>query len=142
MFDGFQVTFDAEHAPTLAAFWALALDSYELQPPPPGFGTWNAFADSIDMPKEERDDLAAIIDPTGAGPRILFLKVPESKTSKNRVHLDVVANEPDDPEHQNHINAKVAQLVEAGATETARHSKWGSEWVVMHDPEGNEFCVV
>ena len=142
MYKAFQVTFDAQHAPTLAAFWALALDDYEYQPPPPGFETWDEFADSIEIPEDEREDIAAIVDTTGVGPRILFLKVPESKTSKNRVHLDVVASSPDDPNHADHVNAKVAQLLEAGATETARHDQYGSEWVVMRDPEGNEFCVV
>ena len=111
----FHVTFDAHHAPTLAAFWALALD-YQLQPPPPGFDSWDAFADSVNMPLDEREDIAGIIDPAGIGPRILFLKVPESKASKNRVHLDVVAGPPNDLNHHESVNTKVAELEQAGAT--------------------------
>ncbi len=141
MFDKFQITFDAHDAPSLAEFWALALD-YILQPPPEGFESWDAFADSIDMSQEERHAISAIVDSSAAGPRILFLNVPEGKTVKNRVHLDVqVAAGLGDAEHDRVRDAKVEQLIEAGATYVDTRSDYGPAWVVMQDPEGNEFCV-
>ena len=62
----------------------------------------------------------------------LFLAVPEPKTAKNRLHLDL---ETDDRA------AEVARLVELGATHVADHDEWGISWSVLTDPEGNEFCI-
>ncbi len=126
-----QLTFDAASPTTLADFWAIAL-GYETQRPPPGFESWEAFADAKQIPAEDRDRFAAIVDPEGRGPRVLFLKVPETKTAKNRVHLDVISHEPD--EH-------VERLVAAGATRLDAFEEFGAAWTVMLDPEGNEFCV-
>lgn len=66
-------------------------------------------------------------------PRILFQKVPESKTVKNRVHLDLRTEED--------LAAVRARLVERGATEVGRGRQGPHEWVTLADPEGNEFCV-
>ena len=141
MFKGFQVTFDARHAPSLAEFWALAL-GYIIEPPPPGFESWDAFADSIDMPPEDREAISAIVDPAGQGPRILFLNVPEEKTAKNRVHLDVrLPQGLEGSEREKVRDEKVAQLVGAGATYVDTRSDHGPAWVVLLDPEGNEFCL-
>lgn len=63
---------------------------------------------------------------------LLFLAVPEPKTAKNRVHLDL---ECDDR------RAEVARLVDLGATHVADHDEWGISWSVLLDPEGNEFCL-
>lgn len=131
MGNALQITFDAADPPSQAEFWALVM-GYVLQPPPPGFDTWNDFADANNIPEENRNDFGAVIDPDGTGPRLLFLKVPEGKTAKNRMHLDVVH---DDPE------GHVAALVAAGATKVEERSEFGSTWTVMNDPEGNEFCV-
>lgn len=142
MFKRFQITFDAHDAPRLAEFWAVAL-GYILQPPPPGFETWDDFADSIDMSAEEREAISAVVDPTGEGPRLLFLNVPEAKSAKNRVHLDVnVTDGLQGDDRQAAIDAKVAELTAQGASYQATRSEWGGTWVVMLDPEGNEFCVV
>ena len=131
MANGIQVTFDADDPPALAEFWALVLD-YELQPPPPGFDSWEAFGEANDIPPEQFGDYGAVVDPAGVGPRLLFLKVPEAKVAKNRVHLDVrVADRV----------AHVARLVEAGATYIDERSEMGSAWTVLEDPEGNVFCV-
>ena len=141
MFGGFQVTFDAHHARSLAEFWALAL-GYIIEPPPPGFESWDAFADSIDMPVDDREAISAIVDPAGQGPRILFLNVPESKTAKNRVHLDVrLPLHLEGSERDRVRDEKVAELVGAGATYVELRSDHGSAWAVMQDPEGNEFCL-
>ena len=122
---------DAADPARLAAFWAAALD-YVAEP---GY---------------ENPDGASIIDPAGTGPAIGFLRVPEDKTSKNRVHIDIrVAGEPpwDMGERAELILAKVADLVAAGATEVRREqyadeaARTIVEHVVMLDPEGNEFCV-
>ena len=84
----FQVTFDAHHPPSLAEFWALALQ-YIIQPPPPGFDRGTPSSMQLEIPEERREDRAAVVDPPGEGPRVFFQRVPEGKTAKNRVHLDV-----------------------------------------------------
>lgn len=117
---------DAADPQAIAAFWALALGYV----PEPGF---------------DEPDNASIIDPAGVGPAIGFLLVPEPKTAKNRMHIDVrVSGEPpwDMVERASLIRAKVAELVGAGATEVRSESYDGAlGHVVMLDPEGNEFCV-
>lgn len=137
-----QISFDAANPPALARFWALAL-GYVEEPPPPGFDSWEAFARSQGMGPEALERYGAIVDPTGSGPRLFFQQVPEPKAAKNRVHLDVVAprdSEDDDPGAA--IDAHVQRLLEAGATRVADHEELGQSWVVLQDPEGNEFCVV
>ena len=62
----------------------------------------------------------------------LFAKVPEPKTAKNRMHLDVATTD---------VEAEVARLLELGATRVRDVDEWGYVWTVMQDPEGNEFCV-
>lgn len=142
----FQVTFDAHDPAALAAFWSLAL-GYIEQPPPPGFDTWQDFASANNIPEEDWNNLAAVVDPTGEGPRLLFQKVPEGKTAKNRVHLDVnVADRGGELKvRKSQIENHVAKLLEAGAARVETFERvrdWGTElWVVMQDPEGNEFCV-
>jgi hypothetical protein len=130
-----QITFDCADADRLAAFWATALD-YVVQPPPGDFPTWEAFLEANRLPIPERGSISAVVDPEGIRPRVLFLRVPEAKTVKNRVHLDVIAGDDEAK------LAKVRRLVEAGGSEVRRVEESGQWWVVMHDPEGNEFCVV
>ncbi|RBY83497.1 VOC family protein [Blastococcus sp. TF02A-30] len=77
---------------------------------------------------------AAITSPEPGRPRVLFQLVPEAKTVKNRLHLDVrVGDEAREPE--------VARLVERGARELWRGAQGPFTWVTLADPEGNEFCV-
>lgn len=85
---GFQVTFDAAEPERLGRFWGAVL-GYVEQPPPDGFATWDAFLDSVGVPEDARDTMYAVVDPDGVRPRLLFQRVPESKSVKNRVHLDV-----------------------------------------------------
>src|ERR1700743_1395850 len=86
----FQVTFDSADPGAHAAFWAEALH-YVLPPPPSGFDSWDAALDAWGVPAEQRNDRSALIDPDGVGPRLFSQKVPEPKTAKNRVHLDLRA---------------------------------------------------
>jgi hypothetical protein len=77
---------------------------------------------------------AAIRHPTGAAPRVLFQLVPEPKTVKNRVHLDVRVG-------ADGRDAEVARLTARGAT-VLHHGRQGPyTWVTMADPEGNELCL-
>lgn len=131
MVNDLQITFDAANPPVLAKFWQVAM-GYVEEPPPHGFDSWRAFAEANNMPAEATDSYGSAIDPNGEGPRLLFLKVPEPKTSKNRVHLDIAVADRE---------AHVALLIQNGATEIETRSEFGSTWTVMTDPEGNEFCV-
>ena len=117
---------DAENPQRIAAFWARALRYV----PEPGF---------------DGPDNASIIDPEGRGPAIGFLRVPEGKTAKNRMHIDIrVAGEPpwDRVERDRLVHERVAELEAAGATRV-REELYDGELghVAMLDPEGNEFCV-
>lgn len=142
MSHSFQVTFDCANPQRLAEFWATAL-GYVLQPPPPGFATWDEFADSIDMPEEERDSISAVVDPDGVAPRLLFLRVPEHKAAKNRVHLDINVGADLEPGEERHakVRSESERLIGAGATTIAEFDGPMGHWIVMQDPEGNEFCV-
>jgi len=79
--------------------------------------------------------IAAVRDPAGGqGGRILFQTVPEAKTVKNRVHLDIHVTAERRP-------ALVEELVALGGSVLAEHQEFGSDWVVLADPEGNELCL-
>lgn len=130
----FQITIDCADADAMSRFWSTAL-GYVDEPPPAGYLSWEDFLRASDIPLPPAGAISAIVDPDGIGPRILFLRVPEPKTVKNRVHLDLRAGDDGDK------HAKVDELVRAGATQIRRIDEQGDWWVVMADPEGNEFCV-
>lgn len=137
----FQVTVDCADPVALAWFWARAV-RYVEQPPPDGFSSWAAFADSVGMPADERNNVFALVDPAGVGPRMLFLKVPEGKTAKNRLHLDVnVGGTLESDDRRNAVRRHAAALQDAGGTLIEERQDGYSWWIVMNDPEGNEFCV-
>jgi hypothetical protein len=139
-----QVTFDCADPGALAAFWAVAL-GYQVQPPPAGFDTWDDALDAWGVPAERRNDRSAVVPPEGAdGPRLFFQKVPEAKTAKNRVHLDVRAAPGLDGEaRMQQLEAVCAELVALGAHRLARVEPGGIDagHLVLADPEGNEFCL-
>jgi hypothetical protein len=138
-----QVTFDCTDPGELAAFWCAALD-YQIQPPPPGFSDWDAFLDTQGVPPERRNDASACIDPEGQGPRLFFQRVPEPKTAKNRVHLDVRgAPGLEGDARMAALEELAGRLVERGATRVQRFEPGGMSHghIVMQDPEGNEFCL-
>jgi len=139
----FQVTFDCAAPAELARFWVAAL-GYELEKPPGGFDTWEAFLESIGVPEDEWDTGSSAVDPEGKQPRLYFQKVPEQKTTKNRVHLDLgVSQGRGAPleQRRSDVNDAVARLEGVGATKLYEMTEGDSYHVTMSDPEGNEFCL-
>ena len=138
-----QVTFDCGDPAALAEFWAAAL-GYVLQPPPGGFDSWDAALAAWGVPEHQRNERSAVVDPDGAGPRVFFQRVPEGKTAKNRVHLDVRAAPGLEGEaRMAEIESASERLVALGATRVQRFEAdlAGGGYIVMQDPEGNEFCL-
>ncbi len=136
-----QVTIDCADPRSLSEFWNEVL-GYVLPAPPPGFGSWDEF--SASLPAEQRNSASASVDPTGAGPRIFFQRVPESKSVKNRVHLDVRAAPGLSGEaRMTALEIEAARLVALGARRASRTEPggMGAGHLVMLDPEGNEFCL-
>jgi hypothetical protein len=138
-----QVTFDAADPSALATFWG-ELIGYVEQAPPEGFDSWEAWAEANDLPRESWDNYASRVDPDGVGPRLYFQRVPEPKTAKNRVHLDLaVSGGRGTPveERRRQVAAAVERAVAAGATRVREVDEYDEHWVVLQDPEGNEFCL-
>lgn len=139
------MTVDCAAPARVAAFWALAL-GYVEPPPPSGFASWEAWFAHHNVPEDEWDDGAYLADPEGIGPKLSFMKVPEGKVVKNRLHLDVQASGgrevPWDVRWPRVVTA-VERLTVAGATVVREHDMDGlPDHVEMLDPEGNEFCVL
>ena len=147
-----QVTFDAHDPRTQSLFWADALGY--VVPGPPGvelpegvdpLAVWDEFLARIGVPEDQRNTRSAIEDPEGHGPRVFFQQVPEGKTAKNRVHLDVrAAPGLQGDERMAALEAESARLVALGATRLERHEPeppMGFGHLVLADPEGNEFCL-
>jgi hypothetical protein len=136
----FQVAVDCARPHDLADWWAEAL-GWQVEPQDEAF-IRRMLAEGAASESEttrHRGALvwragAAITSPDAGRPRVLFQAVPEAKTVKNRLHLDVrVGAERQD--------AEVARLLRLGATELWRGAQGPHTWVTMADPEGNEFCV-
>ena len=147
-----QVTFDAHDPMALSRFWVEVLGY--VNPPPPGrvlgpdedpFDAWRDFLSGLGVPESEWSSASAAEDPDGGGPRLFFQRVPEGKTAKNRVHLDVrVATGLEGEERMAALEAECERLVALGATRTERFEPdppMSSGFIVMADPEGNEFCL-
>ena len=136
-----QVVIDAADPAAVAEFWAAAL-GYVVQPPPPGFDSWPDFLRQAGVPEDLWDSRSAVVDPDGRRPRIFIQKVPEPKTLKNRVHLDVQVGAGVEPAERRAVVAhEVERLTGLGARTGQVFDEMGEHWVVMTDPEGNEFCV-
>ena len=105
------VTFDCADPRRLAAFWSEAT-GYRIE--------------------QQSDHMATLSPGQGSRPNLLFMKVPEPRTVKNRVHLDFGVSD---------IEAEAARLIGLGATRGESHREEGFVWAVMADPEGNEFCI-
>ena len=128
----------------MALRWdGVVIDAHDIA----GLGRW--WAETLDymVVYEAEDELAIIprwssVDPatsleefTRNGQGIVFVPVPESKTVKNRLHLDLAPHTSQDRD------AEIARLLERGAT-LVDLGQGDVSWTVMADPEGNEFCVL
>jgi hypothetical protein len=119
------VVVDCRHPASLARFWAAALDGYAVAP-----------YDDAELARlrargvlDPEDDPTVLVEAApGVRPRLFFQLVPEPKVVKNRVHLDLRAAD---------LPAEVARIIRLGGSVLSEHDGW----VVLADPEGNEFCV-
>lgn len=147
-----QVTFDARDPRALSSFWRDVLGY--VHPGPPGvelsedadpLAAWDEFLERIGVPEDQRNSRSAIEDPDGDGPRVFFQQVPEEKVAKNRVHLDVrAAPGLQGDERMTALEAECDRLVALGATRVRRDEPsppLSAGFIVMQDPEGNEFCL-
>lgn len=147
-----QVTFDAHDPRALSSFWRDVLGY--VHPGPPGvelpegadpLAAWDDFLERAGVPHDRRNSASALEDPDGEGPRLFFQQVPEDKAAKNRVHLDVraapgLAGE----ERMAALEAECDRLVALGATRLRRfepNPPTSAGFIVLQDPEGNEFCL-
>jgi hypothetical protein len=123
----YSVVVDCRDVAALSRWWAEALDwriIYET-------------ADEVVMVPPHAIDSARDIPPLERGPGLIFVPVPEDKTVKNRLHIDL-APSPDAGQ-----DAEVRRLADLGARRVDVGQDPGKvRWVVMADPEGNEFCVL
>ncbi|MER7056787.1 VOC family protein [Streptomyces sp. NPDC000351] len=136
-----QVTFDCANPERVARFWCEVL-GYVVPPPPEGFATWDDFDRAL--PPERQGSAFACVDPSGAGPRLFFQRVPEGKVVKNRVHLDVRAGTGlVGEERLATLQAECDRLVALGATceRVMVADEYNESCIVMRDVEGNEFCL-
>jgi hypothetical protein len=112
-------TIDCTDAYALSSWWATVLD----------------YAEDPDDPNEPGHEECMISSRDG-GHRLLFIEVPERKQVKNRIHLDLRPAEGTRDD-------ELARLLSLGATEVDDLRKPdGAGWVVLADPEGNEFCIL
>jgi hypothetical protein len=140
-----QLVIDCADPGPLVRFWAAAL-GYVPPPPPAGHDSWADWYRSVGVPEDEiGDGIDRLIDPTGAGPSLWFQIVPEPKTVKNRLHLDLLVAGRGTPiaERRRIVDAEVERLVGLGATIVHVFDGDVSDHygVTLSDPEGNEFCV-
>lgn len=136
-----QITFDCADPKRVARFWCDVL-GYVPPPPPEGFGSWTEFDRTL--PTEKRGAWFACTDPTGAGPRLYFQRVPEAKVVKNRLHLDVrVGTGLVGAERVAALEAECERLVALGGKRLylLPADEDDESCLVMQDVEGNEFCL-
>lgn len=147
-----QVTFDASDPARLSIFWRDALGYVHPAPPgvtlPPGsdpLQAWDEFLEQAGVPEDQRNSSSALEDPDGPGPRIFFQQVSHEKAGKNRLHLDLRAAPGLEGETRMAVlEEECARLAALGATRLERFEPdppMSHGWIVMADPEGNEFCL-
>ena len=118
------VVFDSRHPASIARFWAAALDGYAVAP-----------YDEAELARlhgmgilDLEDDPSVLVEAPGMRPRFFFQLVPEQKTVKNRVHLDLACDS---------VTDELDRLKGLGATLVAEYA----DHLLLRDPEGNEFCL-
>jgi catechol 2,3-dioxygenase-like lactoylglutathione lyase family enzyme len=131
-----QVTFDCRDPAAQGRFWARLLGY-----PEPDVTGWHDFLRSQGRPDAELNQTFALDDPEGLRPRLFFQRVPEPKTAKNRLHLDITAPSDVPGERRAQIDGFAEALTSYGARVVGSVSDDGGYFVVMADPEGNEFCI-
>ncbi len=147
-----QITFDAQDPWSLSVFWAEVLGyrhpappGVELSPGEDAGAAWEKFLTEAGVPEDQRNSASALEDPEGKGPRLFFQQVPEGKTAKNRVHLDVrSAPELTGEARMAALERECERLVALGARRVERHEPdppLSFGFIVMKDPEDNEFCL-
>jgi hypothetical protein len=142
----FQMVIDCADPDRLARFWAEAL-GYRFEPPLDGFASWDDYWRDFGLPEEDLGlGQDRLIDPQGHGPRIWFQTVPEGKTIKNRIHLDIgVGGGREVPMEvrRERVDAEAGRLADLGATIVRVLYTEGLDHyaVAMLDPEGNEFDI-
>ncbi|MEU2083868.1 VOC family protein [Streptomyces albus] len=147
-----QITFDTHDPRAQSTFWGHVLGY--VHPGPPGvdlpegadpLAAWDDFLERAGVPEKQRNTRSAIEDPDGNGPRLFFQQVPEGKTVKNRVHLDVrAAPGLHGEERMAALETECERLVALGARRLRREEPappLSAGFIVMADPEGNEFCL-
>ncbi len=133
-----QVAFDCAEPQRVGRFWCEVLGY--VAPPPEGFASWDEYERGL--PPGQRDSWFACADPSGAGPRLYFQRVPEGKAVKNRVHLDVrVGTGLVGAERLAVLEAESARLVALGAEQVRVlvADEENESCILMRDIEGNEF---
>jgi len=115
------IVVDCSHPASLARFWATVLDDHAVAP--------YTEEELARLGGDPDNDPTVLVEPAGDGPRFFFVKVPEAKTVKNRLQLDLRAADP---------AAELDRLIALGALVFADLP----EWTVLQDPEGNEFCLL
>ena len=141
-----QLTIDANDPVMLARFWAQAL-GYQPAPPAEPDTTWHRHYRAQLGGEAAFDN--RLFAPAGLRPPVWFQQVPETKAGKNRLHLDLYPTGRDNAlpmvRRIEIVEAKVAELIGLGASVQLRSREDDPDdplyYVVMHDPEGNEFCV-
>ena len=139
-----QITFDAQDPMALGEFWAAVLGY--VRESPPDFETWEEQLTAWGVPQEQWNSRNAIVDPEGRRPRIFIQQVPEAKTAKNRLHLDIRCAPGLVGEARTEaLESECERVMALGATVVNRvppgPENGNAGWIVMQDPEGNEFCL-
>ena len=142
----FQLVIDCADPEPLAGFWVAAL-GYEFEPPPDGYDNWDDYWRAVGVSEDELGlGLDCIVDPARRGPRIWFQVVPEPKSVKNRLHLDIRASggrAVPIATRKQRVDAEARRLTGLGATVVRVLEEEGLDHyaVAMTDPEGNEFDI-
>ena len=110
-------------------FWGLAMDANDVE----SLARFWCEAAGYKIADSHYPILAVLISDEPAQPRIIILQVPETKTAKNRFHMEFKADD---------LKTEAERIVALGATLIAEREFGDTQWIVMQDPEGNEFCLV
>ena len=122
------IVFDCRHPASLARFWAAALDGYDVAP----YDEAELARLRLEGVDDPEDDPSVLVEGPSGAPRLWFQRVPEPKSCKNRLHLDLRADR---------LEPALARLTSLGATVLDDQRSGGGSRLVLADPEGNELCL-